>query len=217
MSNVQLSAVIYTCISDKHGWPSIALPSPQAPNLSMEHDRMKDDNSSPDPTKKPDAPPIQADPLFLTPNGREFGPDHSVQSSSPSTASFQCSDKPRPSSLQPPHVKLTDPRDVHEPPRSRPLFRGFERPSFSRIAILTVLCLITYPAFYVLKFAAKDKSLFTVRLIVSIWCSGIGFALGYIILKIGAKHIEAASEFTLIWYRDSLRLGFKQPGPRWFT
>jgi len=190
-------------------------PSPQAPSLSMDYSRMRDDNSSFDPTKTPDAPPIQADPSFLTPNEREFGPNHSAQFSSlPSTTSFQYSDKSRSSSLQPLHPKLTDPRHVREPPRSRPVFRGFERPSFSRIAILTVLCLITYPAFYILTSAAKDKSLFTVRLIVSIWCSGIGFALGYIILKIGAKHIEAASEFTLIGCRDSLRLGFKEPGPR---
>jgi len=57
-----------------------------------------------------------------------------------------------------------------------PSRRGFERPSFCNIAILAVLCHITYPAFYVLTLVAKDKSLFVVRLIVSAWCSEIGFA-----------------------------------------
>ena len=100
-----------------------------------------------------------------------------------------------------------------KPPRSKPLFRGFERPSFYRIAILTVLCILTYPAFYILKLVAKDKSLFVVRSIVAVWCWGAGFALGYILLKIGARHLEAASEFTLVRYRGFLRLYFEQPGP----
>jgi len=78
--------------------------------------------------------------------------------------------------------------------RSKPLFRGFERPSFAHIAILIVLCLIAYPALYILTLVAKDKSLFTVRLIVAVWYSGVGFALGYTLLRIGVKHIEAASE-----------------------
>jgi len=88
---------------------------------------------------------------------------------------------------------------------SKLLFQGFEKPSFFRIAILTALCLITYPAFYILTLAAKDKSLFTVRIIVSLWCSGVGFALGYLLLKIGAQHLEAASEFTLVECPDFLR------------
>ena len=78
--------------------------------------------------------------------------------------------------------------------QSKSLFQGFERPSFARIAIFIVLCLITYPALYILTLVAKDKSLFTVRLIVAMWCSGVAFALGYTLLRFGVKHIEAASE-----------------------
>ena len=143
----------------------------------MEHVRMRDSNSSPHPTENPAAPLIQADPSLLAPNRRGFGAeDPAWPSLPPSTTDLQYADK--------------------SPPRSKPLIRGFERPSLSRIVILTVLCLITYPAFYTLKLVAKDHSLFVVRLIVSIWCSGVGFALGYILLKIGAQHLEAASEFT---------------------
>ena len=96
---------------------------------------------------------------------------------------------------------------------SKSLFRGFEKPSFFRIATLTALSLITYPAFYILTLVAKDKSLFVVRVIVAMWCSGVGFALGYILLRIGVQHLEAASEFTFIWYRGLLKFRFKQLGP----
>jgi len=99
--------------------------------------------------------------------------------------------------------------DDKSPSGSKPAFRTFERPRFSHVAILTVLCLIAYPAFYALTFVAKDRSLYIVRLIVSVWCSVIGFALAYILLTIGAQHLEAASEFTLVWHRDFLRRYFK--------
>jgi len=41
----------------------------------------------------------------------------------------------------------------------------------------SVLSAIIYPAFYILTLVAKDTSLSIVRLIVSVWCSGVGFAL----------------------------------------
>ena len=152
----------------------------------MEHVRMWD-NSSPHPTDNPAVPLIQENPSLLAPNRREFGATDTIWHSVPlSIANSRYDDKP--------------------PPRSKPLSRGFERPSFSRVVILTILCLITYPAFYTLKLVAKDKSLFVVRVIVSVWCSGVGFALGYILLRIGAQHLEAASEFTLVVCWDFLRL-----------
>ena len=145
----------------------------------MERFRMRDNNSSPHPTENLAAPLIQSDPSLLAPNRRAFdAEDPTWPSLPPSTTDFQYADK--------------------SPPRSKPLIRGFEKPNLSRIVILTLLCLITYPAFYVLKLVAKDQSLFVVRLIVSIWCSGVGFALGYILLKIGAQHLEAASEFSQV-------------------
>jgi len=143
----------------------------------MEHIR-RDDDSSPCLTENPAAPLIPADISLLTPNRRG---SHPTWPSPPSSA--------------------TDSRSAGESPsQPKPLLRGFERPSFSHIVILSVLCLITYPAFYALTFLAKDKSLFVVRLIVSAWCSGIGFALGYILLAIGAQHLEAASEFIQVGY-----------------
>ena len=163
----------------------------------MEHVRARDDSSSPHPTENPATPLIQADPSVLTPNRREFDTEYPAWPSPPSTASSRYTDKSLFSGLSSLHSKLADLK--FEPPRSKPLFRGFERPSPPRIAILTVLCLITYPAFYVLTLVAKDKSLFVVRLIVSIWCSVVGFALGYILLTIGAQHLEAASESVVMW------------------
>jgi len=167
---------------------------------------MRDNSASPHTAEDPAAPLIQADPSLPTPHGTDFDPED------PATANIQYADKSRFSSLRSLQSRVELAALRFEPPRSKPLFRGFERPSFSRIGILTVLCLITYPAFYILKLVAKDKSLFAVRAIVSVWCSGVGFALGYILLKIGARHIEAASEFALIGFRTFLRHCFKQLG-----
>lgn len=139
-----------------------------------------------------------SDPSLLTPNRLEFDAEHPPwYSLPPSTVDFQYTQKSR--------FKL---------PRLKPLFQGFEPPSFSHIVILTFLCLITYPAFFALTFAAKDRSLFVVRSIVSAWCWVIGFALGYILLRIGARHIEAASKSMPVWNREYLIFYFKQPGPR---
>jgi len=148
----------------------------------MEHVRIRDNSSSPHPIENPASPLIEADPSALTPKRGEIDAG---------------AVDPARSSIPPP---ATDPQSGDKPPpRSKPLkFQGFERPSFSRIVILTVLCLVSYPAFYALTLVAKDKSLFIVRLIVSVWCSVIGFALGYVILWIGAQHLEAASESTSV-------------------
>jgi len=138
---------------------------------------IRDDDLSPPPTENPALPLIQEDSSPLTPNRKEFDTEYpSLLSLPPSTTDYQSNDKPQ--------------------PRFKQWFRGFEKPNFTRIAFLTVPCLITYPAFYVLTLVAKDMSLFVVRLIVSTWCSGLGFALGYILLKIGAQHLEAAGEST---------------------
>jgi len=148
---------------------------------------MRDNNSSPRPTENPAAPLIQADPSLLTPNRKEFDVKYpACPSTLPSTPNSQYTDKSWSSGFKPPRLK--------------PLFQGFERPNFPHIAILTVLCLLSYPAFCVLKLVANDRSLFVVRLIVSTWCSVVGSSLGYILLTIGAQHLEAASEYTVIWY-----------------
>ena len=153
----------------------------------MEQVPMRDDSSSPHPIEDPVAPLIDGDPSTLTPNRRKFDAEYPVwPSSAPSTSSFHHSDK---SWFSRPSL-----------PRSKPLVRGFEIPSLSRIAIFTVLCFVGYPAFYILTLVARDKSLSIVRLIVSAWCSVVGFAIGYVLLKIGAQHLEAASEFTSIEY-----------------
>jgi len=159
----------------------------------MEHIR-KDNDRSPHPTEDPAVPLIQADSSISAANGRESDTvDQTWPSPPPSTTDVQYDDKPPPQS-------------------SQPLIRGFERPSFSRIAILTVLCLTAYPAFHLLTLVAKDKSLFIVRLLVSTWCSVVGFVLGYILLKIGAQHLEAASKSNGWASKPSKTKRLKQPG-----
>jgi len=179
----------------------------------MEEVRLRDDNWSP-----PDSATSfnQADPFLLTPNRREFDVEYPAWSSpSPSTTTFHYSHKSQPPSPHSFRPKLPNLR--FEPPRSKPLFRGFERPSFSQIAILAALCLFAYPALYILTLIAKDKSLFVVRLIVAMWCSGVGFSLGYVLLGIAVKHFEAASEFTTVCYRTFLTFDLEQLGPPSFT
>ena len=161
-----------------------------------------DNALSPPSAENPATPRLEADPVLLTPNRREFDAEYSAWSPlPPSAVNFQYAEKSRFPSLQSLRAKLASLR--FKPPRSKPPFQGFERPSYSRIAILTILCFITYPAFYILTLVAKDRSLFTVRLFVSTWCAMLGFALGYILLGIGARHLEATSEFTKFGYPNS--------------
>ena len=168
---------------------------------------MEDNRWSAHPTADSTTPFNQTEPFLLTPNRREFDPEYPAWS----PPSLQYTDKSPFSNRQSLHPNFSDlrPSRTSEPPRSKPLFRDFETPSFTRLAILAVLCLAAYPAFYILTLVAKDKSLFTVRLIVAMWCSGVGFALGYFLLKIAAQHLEAASEFLLVGCHDFLRLCFK--------
>jgi hypothetical protein len=156
------------------------------PSLSMDPARLRDSYVWSPPPTSDSLTFSQADPFLLTPNRRAFD-------TADTTPYLQYTEKPQSSSsrqsLYPKLINLN-----FEPPRSKPLFRGFESPSFARIAILAVLCLSAYPALYILTLVAKDKSLFVVRLIVAMWCSGVGFALGFILLRIGVQHLEAASE-----------------------
>ena len=165
----------------------------------MEHIRARDSSSSPSPPENLAAPLIQPDHSLSTPDGREFdAEDLTWPSPPPSTTNVQYADKSRFSTLRSLHSRVKLAAIGFVPPRSKPPFRGFERPNFSRIAILTVLCPTAYPAFYLLTLVAKDRSLFIVRVLVSAWCSAVGFVLGYILLKIGAQHLEAASESMMI-------------------
>ena len=186
------------------------------------------DNCSPPPTENPTAPPTQADPsptqvdLSLSqvdPPLTQVNPslsqvDPSIPTPNEGEFDAECP-APPPLSSSTTDVQRADTSWVSrlKLQKSKPLFRGFERPSCSRITILTVLCLLTYPAFLILTLLAKDTSLFIVRLVVSVWCSIAGLALGYVLLSIGARHLEAASGSTLVERRNFLRLYLKQPGP----
>ena len=166
----------------------------------MERVRLRHNSSGFRPADYSATPLMEADPSIPSTNTRESdAEDAPWYPPPPSTANPQHADKSRFSRFK--------------PARQKPLFRGFERPNFIRIAILTVLCLVAYPAFYALTLVAKDKSLFIVRLIVSVWCSVVGFALGYVVLMIAAQHLEAASESTSAGHRDFLILYLAQLGP----
>ena len=148
----------------------------------MEYVRRRDNSSSPDPTENSTEPLlIQTDSSLTTLNGGDVDAEDEAWPSPP------------PSMTNSRHTKK-------QPPRFKPRFRGFESPNFARIGILTLTCVIAYPAFYALTLVAKDRSLFTVRLIGALWYSSIGVVLGLVLLNIGARHLEAASEFTPVGY-----------------
>jgi len=174
---------------------------------------MRDNNLSPSPPPTVDfgTPSGQVGPILPAPNGGGLDAEPPAQ---PSIAS-----PPHPSNLR---RSTTILHSLHREltslgsrvPQTKPLILGFERPNIARIATLTILCLITYPAFYILTLVANDRSLFVVRAIVGLWGWVAGLVLGYVILTIAAQHLEAASKFALVGYRSSLSLSFKQPGPR---
>jgi len=145
------------------------------------HFRLSDDWSPPL-TADSVTPFFHVDPFPLTPIKREFDDEGR-------TLNFQYTDRSQFSTR-----RRFSSASFDYPQRSRPSFRRFEKPSFTRIAIITLSCLIAYPALYVVTLVARDLPLFTVRVIVAVWCSAIGFALRYSLLGIGVRHIEAASE-----------------------
>ena len=132
------------------------------------------------------SPPLTADsvtpyiqtPILPAPNGNEFDAVRTTQYTDTSSFTTRWSLHPKLGGLSFDHLQ----------------FQGFERPSYSRIAILILLCFIAYPAFYILTLVAKDKSMFIVRLTIALWGSGVAFVLGYTLLSMGVKHLEAASE-----------------------
>jgi len=174
---------------------------------------MRNNSRSPSPPPTADfaTPSDHTEHLLLDPNAGGLYTEHPLQSPAASSQ-YSVRSWYSTTTLQSLRLELTNLGSKLQ--QSGRQFDGFEEPSYPRITTLTVLCLVTYPAFYILTLVAKDRSLFIVRAIVGVWCWVAGFILGYFLFEIGAQHLEAASKSALVWYRSFLRLYFKQPGPR---
>lgn len=74
--------------------------------------------------------------------------------------------------------------------------KRFERPNYLHIFLHAVVCCAAYPIIYVGTIFAKDKSLFWARLLVGLWCAGVGVTIGWSLIISARKYTEAAGEHT---------------------
>lgn len=77
---------------------------------------------------------------------------------------------------------------------ARPIFKGFERPDWSKIALHIFACLFSYPMMYVVTLISRDRSLFLVRALVAVGSALVGFCLAFCLVAFAIKYLEAASE-----------------------
>jgi len=96
----------------------------------------------------------------------------------------------------------------------------FERPNFYHIFAHVVVCCAAYPVIYAGAVSAKDKSLFWARVIVGLWCAGVGVVIGWSLVEFARKYIEAASKCTFHVSSSTSwvsRLGSYQFSEAWAT
>lgn len=86
--------------------------------------------------------------------------------------------------------------DLHPTRTPRASSKRLERPNHLRIFIHAILCCAAYPVLYAGAIAAKDRSLFWARVIVGLWCAGVGVVIGWSLVGFAAKYMEAASKST---------------------
>lgn len=89
------------------------------------------------------------------------------------------------------HGTLRDPRPTGSP---RVSSRRFERPNYLHIFAHAVFCCAAYPVIYAGTIAAKDRSLFWARVIVGLWCAGVGVVIGWSLMGFATKYMEASSK-----------------------
>jgi len=88
------------------------------------------------------------------------------------------------------------PRDLDPSRTPRTSSKLFERPNFFHIFAHVVVCCASYPIIYAGAISAKDKSLFWARVIVGLWCAGVGVAMGWSLVRFARNYSEAASKHT---------------------
>ncbi|PBK73185.1 hypothetical protein ARMSODRAFT_881019 [Armillaria solidipes] len=86
--------------------------------------------------------------------------------------------------------------------------KNFEAPEWHKIIIHVILCLIAYPFLFLSVKIAQNRTLFWSRLIVSVGCGVIGFALGLSLLSLGRPFLEAATWATVI-HQSNIKSGIR--------
>jgi hypothetical protein len=82
---------------------------------------------------------------------------------------------------------------LQAPPGATWWTRTFEPPDWKQLAVHIMLCLIAFPAISLILPLAQG-SIFWVRVYVSLGCSLVGLSIGYSLLQLVRKWIEAAGE-----------------------
>ncbi|KAF8890375.1 hypothetical protein BD779DRAFT_1610820 [Infundibulicybe gibba] len=82
--------------------------------------------------------------------------------------------------------------------KKHPFARTFEPPNWRLLITHTVLCLLTYPVLLVFIIIAGGKTLFWTRFLVSTGCGLVGFFLGFSLLRLGKRFLEASTWATVI-------------------
>ncbi|KAG6816867.1 hypothetical protein H0H87_002188 [Tephrocybe sp. NHM501043] len=124
--------------------------------------------------------------------------------STPTSAFILAPDRPSTQYLDSPskHPLISPPHytaKVRSKPRGKhPFSPGFEAPRWGRILLHTVLCIVSYPILLAITLIARNKSFFWSRFIVGVGCGFVGVYLGYSLLKLAKRHLEAATWATVI-------------------
>ncbi|KAF9464263.1 hypothetical protein BDZ94DRAFT_1289419 [Collybia nuda] len=90
------------------------------------------------------------------------------------------------------------PRGLPKPFTKHPFAQGFEAPNWTQLLVHVGLCLVAYPFLMIFIVIARAKPLFWTRFVVSLGCGLIGFCLGFSLLQLGKKFLEAATWATVI-------------------
>lgn len=95
--------------------------------------------------------------------------------------------------------------------------RRFERPDYFHILVHATCCCVAYPILYAGTAAAKDRSLFWARVIVGLWCAGVGVVIGWSLVAFATKYAEAASEYTTLSFLLSHHMEVRLRAHRFFA
>lgn len=127
----------------------------------------------------PNATPTEVESLYFEPKDREPPRPPSPVNHGALLSSI--------SSHEMPH----DPNSTRIPRTSS---KRFEPPNYPHIVAHAIICCIAYPIIYAGTVLAKDKSLFWARVIVGLWCAGVGVVIGWSLVAFATKYTEAASK-----------------------
>lgn len=86
------------------------------------------------------------------------------------------------------------PRGLPKTPRLHPFSQSYEAPEWKTLVVHTLFCLIAYPFLLLFVFIARGRTLFLARLVVGVGCGIIGFFLGFSLIRLARRHLEAAGK-----------------------